>query len=108
MLVADSPPLVYNIVGRALYGHSDVVDVTQETMLRVVRGLPGLNDPGSYRSWMVAIAIRQVRDHAGDRKASTARDSGLDDADAATAFASSSAGTTVVTTRIRAGSGWAV
>ncbi|RCG31799.1 glycosyl hydrolase [Sphaerisporangium album] len=66
-LVAESLPLLYNIVGRALNGHNDVDDVVQETLLRVVRGLPDLRDLGAYRSWMVAIAVRQVRDHQQDR-----------------------------------------
>ncbi|QUQ64424.1 RNA polymerase sigma factor [Kutzneria sp. CA-103260] len=62
-LVAGYLPLVYNIVGRALAGHADVDDVVQETMLRVVNGLGQLRDPASFRSWLVAIAVRQVRDH---------------------------------------------
>jgi hypothetical protein len=36
-LVAGYLPLVYNIVGRALAGHSDVDDVVQETMPRSSR-----------------------------------------------------------------------
>jgi RNA polymerase sigma factor (sigma-70 family) len=61
-LVAQSLPLVYNIVGRALGGGQDVDDVVQETLLRVVRGLDRLENPSSYRSWMVAITVRQIRD----------------------------------------------
>lgn len=61
-LVAGCLPLVYNVVGRALAGHSDVDDVVQETMLRVVHGLVSLRDPESFRSWLVAIAMRQVRE----------------------------------------------
>jgi RNA polymerase sigma factor (sigma-70 family) len=61
-LVAESLPLVYNIVGRALNGSHDVDDVVQETLLRVVRGLRQLENPSSYRSWMVAITVRQIRD----------------------------------------------
>ncbi|MGH1555365.1 RNA polymerase sigma factor [Streptomyces sp. L7] len=34
----------------------------QETMLRVLAGLPGLEQPDRFRSWLVAIAVRQVRD----------------------------------------------
>jgi RNA polymerase sigma factor (sigma-70 family) len=67
-LVAAYLPLVYNIVGRALDGHLDVDDVVQETMLRAVNGLDGLRDPESFRSWLVAIAMRQVRDRARDRR----------------------------------------
>ncbi|WP_238007248.1 sigma-70 family RNA polymerase sigma factor [Dactylosporangium sp. AC04546] len=61
-LVGEYLPLIYNIVGRALQGHADVDDVVQETMLRVVDGLPRLRDPESFRSWAVAIAMSQVRD----------------------------------------------
>src|ERR1700678_2197127 len=62
-------PLVYNIVGRAMNGPPDVDDVVQETMLRAVRGIAELRDPGAFRSWLVAIAIRQVRDSYRDRLA---------------------------------------
>nr|QLK00117.1 sigma-70 family RNA polymerase sigma factor [Micromonospora carbonacea] len=60
-LVAACLPLVYNIVGRSMDGHADVDDVVQETMLHAVRGLPGLRDPQRFRSWLVTIAIQQVR-----------------------------------------------
>src|SRR3954469_17168468 len=61
-LVGEYLPLIYNIVGRALQGHADVDDVVQETMLRVVDGLPRLREADSFRSWAVAIAMSQVRD----------------------------------------------
>ena len=61
-LLRDCLPLVYNIVGRALDGHSDVDDVVQETMMRVLDGLPGLEQPDRFRSWLVAITVRQIRD----------------------------------------------
>ncbi len=61
-LVGDCLPLVYNIVGRALHGHGDVDDVVQETMVRVLDGLPGLERPDRFRSWLVAITVRQIRD----------------------------------------------
>ncbi|MFE2292592.1 sigma-70 family RNA polymerase sigma factor [Streptomyces sp. NPDC059452] len=60
-LAAQYLPLVYNIVGRALNGHPDVDDVVQETMLRALSGLPSLRDPARFRSWLVAIAMNQVR-----------------------------------------------
>ncbi|WP_285564116.1 MULTISPECIES: sigma-70 family RNA polymerase sigma factor [unclassified Streptomyces] len=56
-------PLVYNIVGRALNGSADVDDVVQDTMLRALHGLGGLRAPESFRSWLVAIAMNQVRAH---------------------------------------------
>ncbi|MGW9591401.1 sigma-70 family RNA polymerase sigma factor [Streptomyces chartreusis] len=63
-LVEGWLPLVYNVVGRALNGHADVDDVVQETMLRAVGNLGSLRDPDSFRSWLVAIAVRQIRDRA--------------------------------------------
>ncbi|MGW7002230.1 sigma-70 family RNA polymerase sigma factor [Streptomyces sp. NPDC054933] len=60
-LVAAYLPLVYNIVGRAMNGHPDVDDVVQETMIRVVGGLGGLRDTSSFRSWVVAVAMNEVR-----------------------------------------------
>jgi RNA polymerase sigma factor (sigma-70 family) len=61
-LVSSYLPLVYNIVGRAMNGHPDVDDVVQETMIRAMRGIGDLRDPRAFRSWLVAIAMRQVRD----------------------------------------------
>src|SRR5229473_1171074 len=61
-LAAAYLPLVYNIVGRAMNGHPDVDDVVQETMIRALRGIGDLRDPQAFRSWLVAIAVRQVRD----------------------------------------------
>jgi RNA polymerase sigma factor (sigma-70 family) len=91
-LVARCLPLVYNIVGRALHGHADVDDVVQETLLRVVRHLPELREPEAFRSWLVAIAVRQVRDRELDRRRALHRRADLDDgpepADPASDFAS--------------------
>lgn len=61
-LVAGYLPLVYNIVGHALGGHSDTDDVVQETMLRALDGLGGLRDPAAFRSWLLVIAMNQVRE----------------------------------------------
>jgi RNA polymerase sigma factor (sigma-70 family) len=79
-LVAQSLPLVYNIVGRALSGHADVDDVVQETLLRMVSHLADLRDPRAFRSWLVAIAIRQVRDRHHFQKTTQTRHAHLDDA----------------------------
>ncbi|MEU4090657.1 sigma-70 family RNA polymerase sigma factor [Streptomyces aureus] len=67
-LVSAYLPLVYNIVGRALNGSVDVDDVVQNTMLRALDGLEGLRTPESFRSWLVAIAMNQVRAHWRDRQ----------------------------------------
>ncbi|MFF1508244.1 sigma-70 family RNA polymerase sigma factor [Streptomyces sp. NPDC058326] len=62
-LIAAYLPLLYNIVGRALSGHADADDVVQETLLRVVRDLPALRAPESFRSWLVSITLRQINTH---------------------------------------------
>ena len=55
------------LVGRALNGSVDVDDVVQETMLRTLDGLDRLRTPESFRSWLVAIAMNEVRRHWQDR-----------------------------------------
>ncbi|MER8182355.1 sigma-70 family RNA polymerase sigma factor [Kitasatospora sp. NPDC094015] len=54
-------PLVYKVVGREMDGHDDVDDVVQETMVRVVTRLGTLREPRSFRSWLVAVAMNEVR-----------------------------------------------
>ncbi|WP_066360563.1 sigma-70 family RNA polymerase sigma factor [Herbidospora mongoliensis] len=95
-LVADSLPLVYNIVGRALNGHNDTDDVVQETLIRMVRGLPGLRDIDAYRSWLVAIAVRQVRDHEAEKRTAQHRRTDLDTATEVADPASDFAGVTIL------------
>ncbi|MDX3532669.1 sigma-70 family RNA polymerase sigma factor, partial [Streptomyces sp. ID05-39B] len=67
-LVSAYLPLVYNIVGRALNGSVDVDDVVQESMLRTLDSLTALRDPGSFRSWLVAITMNQIRAHWQQRQ----------------------------------------
>jgi RNA polymerase sigma factor (sigma-70 family) len=85
-LLAGYLPLIYNIVGRALSGHADVDDVVQETMLRAVRGLGGLRDPAAFRSWLVAVAIRQMREHYRARQGAPVAELGDEVADPAADF----------------------
>ncbi|WP_089099687.1 sigma-70 family RNA polymerase sigma factor [Streptomyces hyaluromycini] len=95
-LVTACLPLVYNIVGRALNGHADVDDVVQETLLRMVRGLEKLRDPSAFRSWLVAITIRQVRNREQSRATDRDRRARLDDAEAITDPALDFAGLTIL------------
>jgi RNA polymerase sigma factor (sigma-70 family) len=66
-VVAGYLPLLYNIVGRAMNASADTDDVVQETLIRAIRGLPDLREPTAFRSWLVAIAIRQVRGYYATR-----------------------------------------
>jgi len=68
-LVGAYLPLVYNIVGRALDSPAETDDVVQDVMLQAVRDLRQLRDPGAFRSWLVAITMRQVRGHWRARRA---------------------------------------
>src|SRR5260221_2510060 len=43
-------------------------------MLRVIHGLRGLRDPAAFRSWLVAIAPRQIRGYQQARQATSAGD----------------------------------
>jgi RNA polymerase sigma factor (sigma-70 family) len=66
-VIAESLPLVYNMVGRALHGLADADETVDETMLHIEHGLGharpgGLHDPAAWRSWLAAVAMRQVRD----------------------------------------------
>lgn len=63
-LLGEHLPLIYAVVRRALGADPDVDDVVQETMLRAVRHLGGLRDPEGFRSWLVAIAVRQLQERS--------------------------------------------
>ncbi|MBB2947300.1 RNA polymerase sigma factor (sigma-70 family) [Actinoplanes lutulentus] len=67
-------PLVYNVAGRALSVQPDVEDVVQETMLQVIRALPGLRQPESIRAWILTIAMQQVGAHQHRAAGTTALD----------------------------------
>jgi RNA polymerase sigma factor (sigma-70 family) len=71
-LVGAYLPLVYNIVGRALDFPAEIDDVVQDVMLQMVRDLRQLRDPGAFRSWLVAITMRQVRGHWRARRSAPA------------------------------------
>ena len=86
-VASGSLPLLYNIVGRALNGHPDVDDVVQETVLRALRGISALRQASSFRSWLVAVAIRQIRDYHRSRQRVTPLDDVPDVADPGADFA---------------------
>ncbi|MEU4623309.1 sigma-70 family RNA polymerase sigma factor [Actinoplanes sp. NPDC023801] len=79
-LLAAHLPMLYRIVGRALGGHADVDDVVQETVLRAHRDLPSLRAPASFRSWLVAIAMRQTSSRLRAWQQDRERTAALDDA----------------------------
>ncbi|GAA2864734.1 hypothetical protein Acy02nite_14200 [Actinoplanes cyaneus] len=102
-LVTGHLPLIYNIVGRALDGHPDVDDIVQETMLKAIRGLTALRQPDRFRSWLVAIAYRQLQMHLRSRKMTLLRrhPEPVDVPDPASDFAERTASELVVTEQRR-------
>ncbi|MFE5509353.1 sigma-70 family RNA polymerase sigma factor [Streptomyces sp. NPDC056529] len=78
-LTAGVLPLVYNVVGRAAETDLDVDDIVQDTMVAVIRALPDLRDTAKFRSWLVAIAVRQLTD--ARRRARSGRLTTLEHAD---------------------------
>ncbi|MCE0537426.1 sigma-70 family RNA polymerase sigma factor [Kineosporia rhizophila] len=80
-LVGTCLPLIYNVVGRALNGDSEVDDLVQDTMVGIIRGLPALREPGRFRSWAVTIAYRRLQEHYRRRYRSRPRASAAPDPD---------------------------
>ncbi|WP_144127866.1 sigma-70 family RNA polymerase sigma factor [Catellatospora sichuanensis] len=63
VLIEAYLPFVYTIVRRAVDADADVDDVVQETMVRVIRDLPDLRDPATFRAWVGTITVRQISNH---------------------------------------------
>ncbi|MER6371466.1 sigma-70 family RNA polymerase sigma factor [Streptomyces mirabilis] len=55
-------PLVYSVAARAYPYRDDVDDIVQETMMRILRGIGGLERPEAFRSWVITITVNEVRD----------------------------------------------
>lgn len=60
-------PLVHSVAARAYPYRDDVDDIVQETMMRILRGIGGLERPEAFRSWVVTITVHEVRDHVRRR-----------------------------------------
>ncbi|MCM4076628.1 sigma-70 family RNA polymerase sigma factor [Paractinoplanes hotanensis] len=74
-------PLVYNLVRRVLHDDAQVDDVVQDVMVRALRQLGDLRSPGSFRSWLTAIAVHQVGTHVARENAVAGRAAPLEAAD---------------------------
>jgi RNA polymerase sigma factor (sigma-70 family) len=55
-------PLVYSVAARAHPYRDDVDDIVQETMMRILGGIGGLERPEAFRSWVITITVNEVRD----------------------------------------------
>lgn len=56
-------PLIYSVAARAHPYRDEVDDIVQETMMRILRGIGGLESPEAFRSWVITITVNEVRDH---------------------------------------------
>ncbi|MEV4518529.1 sigma-70 family RNA polymerase sigma factor [Dactylosporangium sp. NPDC049525] len=79
-LISACLPLLYNIVGRAVSRPADVDDVVQETLLLVLRDLPGLRSPESFRPWLAAVAMHQIGRHRNHWQSAAARTTVIEEA----------------------------
>ncbi|MET7424593.1 sigma-70 family RNA polymerase sigma factor [Dactylosporangium sp. NPDC005555] len=79
-LISACLPLLYNIVGRAVGRPADVDDVVQETLLLVLRDLPGLRSPESFRPWLAAVAMHQIGRHRDRWQSTAARTTAIEEA----------------------------
>jgi RNA polymerase sigma factor (sigma-70 family) len=73
-------PMVYNLVRQALGDDPDVDDVVQDVLVRAWRQLPDLREPGSFRPWLAAIAVRQTGTHLARADLAARRAAPLDEA----------------------------
>lgn len=78
-VVRAAMPIVYTLARRALLDDSVVDDVVQDVLVRAVRELPSLRSPDSFRSWLVAIALRQIGTQQERDRTAAGRAAPLDD-----------------------------
>src|SRR3954468_8722537 len=71
-LIARWHPGVWRHARRMTGSHDAADDVAQEVWLRVLRGLPRLDDPGRIRPWIFGIARRVLMDRLRVRYATPA------------------------------------
>lgn len=62
-LSSQTLPLVYSVAARAHPYRDDIDDIVQESMMRILRGIGGLERPEAFRSWVITITVNEVRDH---------------------------------------------
>jgi len=62
-LAADAQRRLHPFIGAAVRDHHAAEDVLQETLLTMLKGLPGLRRPERFWPWMYRIASNKVRDH---------------------------------------------
>ncbi len=59
---------VYRLCARVLGDRTEALDATQDTFLRVFRGLPSFRGEATFRTWVLGIAINVCRTRMASRK----------------------------------------
>lgn len=67
-LVRELQEPLYRSVMRLLRHSPDARDVVQRALLRAWTGLPGLQTPQAFRSWVFSIALNLARNHLRDAR----------------------------------------
>ena len=62
-LIAAVQNFVYFHCCRLLEHRENALDVTQEVLIAMVRGLPGLKEPAAFRAWLLKIICNRCRNY---------------------------------------------
>lgn len=63
MLVLKYQHKVIKLISRYVYDQSEVLDITQETFIKVYRALPGFRGDSAFYTWLYRIAINTTKNH---------------------------------------------
>jgi len=66
-LVVDVGPSVHRYLGLRLRHDGEARDALQETLTAAWQGLPSLQQPGKFRSWLLGIATHKAADARRNR-----------------------------------------
>ncbi len=63
MLVLKYQHKVIKLISRYVYDQSEVLDIAQETFLKVYRAIPGFRGDSAFYTWLYRIAINAAKNH---------------------------------------------
>jgi DNA-directed RNA polymerase specialized sigma24 family protein len=52
--------LLYGTLMRQHPNHADCADLLQQTLVKVIEGLPSLREPAAFRGWALRIALNEL------------------------------------------------
>lgn len=78
-LVRRHQKLVYNVLYQMVRSHEQAADLTQETFLRVYRGLKSFRKDAKFKPWLLKIATNACLNHIRDSKDADSLDQLLDE-----------------------------